>query len=133
MHANAASLNMASPFPPQPPSSVLLDNIIQGFSNDIKLENYIEDACSVCGLLTFKKSLQKLDDLNLNLDILICSSSIPTTRKERLSSNDPISPLSGPVLLPDYNNVCSDCASELTVGRLPINVLANGLWIGEVL
>ena len=44
MHANAASLNMASPFPPQPPSSVLLDNIIQGFSNDVKLENYIEDA-----------------------------------------------------------------------------------------
>ena len=71
MHADAASLNMASHFPTQPPSSVLLDNIIQGFSNDIKLENYIEDACSVCGLLTFKKSLQKLDDLNLNLDVLI--------------------------------------------------------------
>ena len=38
MRANAASLNMASPFPPQPPSSVLLDNIIQGFSNNIKLD-----------------------------------------------------------------------------------------------
>ena len=81
----------------------------------------------MCGLLTPNKALHRLEDMNLNMDILVPQSSISVTRKERKQSNDLVTSLPGPVLLPKCNKVCTLCTSELSIEKLPVNALANGL------
>ena len=36
------------------------------------------------------------------------------------------------MLLPGCNDVCKHCSEELSQGKLPVDSLANGLWIGDV-
>ena len=130
LNETSSTVNVDAKFPPPPPNKNMLDSVIRGFSEAIKLENFIEGPCAVCGLLTSKKELKALSELKLNLDIL--KPDIAVTRKERKNVSDPMVPHSGPVLLPNCKDVCPTCVTELELGRLPPDSLANGLWIGEV-
>ena len=130
LNETTSTVNVDAKFPPPPPNRNSLDSIIRGFSEAIKLENFIEGPCAVCGLLTSKKELKALSELKLNLNIL--KPDIAVTRKERKNVSDPIVPHSGPVLLPNCKDVYSTFVTKLKLGRLPPDSLANGLWIGEV-
>ncbi|KAJ7300452.1 hypothetical protein DFH08DRAFT_919268 [Mycena albidolilacea] len=54
------------------------------------------------------------------------------TRKERFTSDDPVSELDGPVLAKGCDQVCIDCEAKLVAGVKPTHSLANHLWIGEL-
>ena len=58
-------------FPPSPPSTKLQHTIISEFCKDTTSTKFTETGCAVCGQLTSMSDLKKLDDVNLNLDILI--------------------------------------------------------------
>ena len=122
--------NDTSEFPPTPASKTLIEDIVRDFANGINLENFIERGCAVCGLLTEVKNLQKIDDVDFDHSILIAEETV--TRKERFSADEPVQEISGPVLLPACNEVCKSCLLYLEAGKLPVNSLANGLWLGEV-
>ena len=117
-------------FPPSPPSQDLLDDIIRGFSKDLQLSNFVEGPCTVCGLLSLTTSLTPLSEAKVSLNILVPD--VPITRKERFKAADPIINIPGLVLLPKCDNVCKTCLTDLKHHKLPVNGLANGLWIGEV-
>ena len=38
----------------------------------------------------------------------------------------------GPVLLPNCNDICENCVLSLYKEEMPVNSLANGLWVGEI-
>jgi hypothetical protein len=54
------------------------------------------------------------------------------TRKERLTLDDPVSELNGPILAEGCDQVCIECEAKLITGVTPTHSLANHLWIGEV-
>ncbi|KAI0735663.1 hypothetical protein C8Q76DRAFT_611778, partial [Earliella scabrosa] len=117
-------------FPPTPLTRDLEQQIISGFANDIQVENYLESACAVCGLLTKNAELQPMDQCELDMNLLVPDG--PVTRKERVSSDDAIEDITGPVVLQGCNKVCLSCLKDLRCGKMPSDSLANGLWIGEV-
>ena len=51
---------------------------------------------------------------------------------ERLSSNDPIEDIPGPVLDPNCDSICKTCYAAVKKNKLPKFALARGLWIGNV-
>ncbi|KAI0704013.1 hypothetical protein C8Q76DRAFT_601016, partial [Earliella scabrosa] len=53
-------------FPPKPLSQELEQEVIAGFAKDIQIENFLESACAVCGLLTPKSTLEKIDQCELD-------------------------------------------------------------------
>ena len=76
-----------------------------------------------------KYELQKID-VQFNRDISMPEQSV--TRKEHQHAEDSITSISESVLLINCKNICSECLSNLSKDKLPINSLANGLWIGEI-
>ena len=58
-------------FPPRPPCSEHIADIIRDFSNSVDPKSHIESACAVCGSLVSKSQLQNLEDVQFNQDILI--------------------------------------------------------------
>ncbi|RPD73914.1 hypothetical protein L226DRAFT_464609 [Lentinus tigrinus ALCF2SS1-7] len=117
-------------FPPPPLKEDLTDATVRGFSADVQVENFIETACAVCGLLTLVSDLLPLSEAKFDSSLL--SPIIPVTRRERRAPSDSIEPLSGLVLLSGYDGICKSCSQELSEGKVPTDSLANGLWIGEV-
>ena len=63
----------ATAFPPLPPSKKLQHTIISNFCKDTSPNKFIESGCAICGKLTPLTELNKLSDLNLDLNILIQS------------------------------------------------------------
>ena len=116
-------------FPPCPPSQNLQQTIIHDFCQDISPNIFMESGCCICGKLTPMSELQKLSELNLNLDVL---NSPFVTQKERFSACDSIEDLDGPVMIQDLDNICNKCHKSLSQQKRPLLSLANGLWIGNI-
>jgi hypothetical protein len=57
---------------------------------------------------------------------------IGVTRKERLTNDDPLTELTGPIFDNSCRNICQNCLDSLKKGRAPKHALANGLWLGTV-
>ena len=132
---------MASPeescFPPPPASKELIEKIVNGWVNDIRMEMIEEAGCKVCGLLTSQKDLTKVEDIKGKVDFMLLErpnieDEPLVTRKERKKDTDPVEPLPGPVLDPDCNSICDLCLTSLKKHKVPKNALANGLWVGKV-
>ncbi|RDX46201.1 hypothetical protein OH76DRAFT_1356373, partial [Lentinus brumalis] len=117
-------------FPPAPLSEQALYKTISGYARAVQVENFLESGCAVCGLLNPKTRLRKLQTVAFDRNLLVPDA--PVTRVERQDAEDSIRSHSGPVLLPDCNDICMDCMEDLQQGKIPADSLANGLWIGEV-
>jgi hypothetical protein len=115
-------------FPPTPPSTKLIHNIVFNFCADTSLKVFEEAGCAVCGKLTPICEMEEHSE-NENINLLKING---VTRKARYKSSDPVRELRGPVLAPGCNRVCSICIESLEKKKMPILALANGLWIGEI-
>lgn len=116
-------------FPPRPPSDKLLHKIITGFCKDSAPSEFEEAGCAVCGQLTPLTRLKNITDLDCDLSIL---HGMGVTRKERFNSLCPIEEVPGPVIDNACTQVCISCEEHIANGTVPINALANGLWLGPV-
>ncbi|KZT23614.1 hypothetical protein NEOLEDRAFT_1069177, partial [Neolentinus lepideus HHB14362 ss-1] len=118
-------------FPPEPPSKVLLQKIIHGFSQ-AQIPSCIEEGgCAICGILWAQSQLLPIIDYKEKLHLLSDNGRI-VTRKERKKQSDPISVIPGPILNIQSNVICTECAQSLQKDKPPNLALANGLWIGDV-
>ena len=121
--------NIEIKFPPKPLSSILQHKIISKFCTDTSFKNFEESGCAVCGKLTLMTDLQKLSELELNLDVLIQQG---VTQIERKSSSDHFNDVDGPIFEKNLNNICKLCYKSISKGKMPLFALANGKWIGRV-
>ena len=116
-------------FPPKPVSLRMTQNIIKGFVEDSDFSRLEEKGCAVCGRLTLKSQLTDVSSAGLNMSLLYRPE---VTRKARVSINDPIESLPGPVLASNCDGVCPTCFNVMKKGKTPKNALANGLWLGDI-
>ena len=116
-------------FPPRPPSSPQIEQIVNDFCADTSPSAFEESGCAVCGELTLRANLTPIQDSGCDLSSL---TSDGVTRKERLSSKDPIQELDGPIIDKSCSDVCQPCLQSLKKGKVPKLALANGLWLGPV-
>ncbi|KAF6754971.1 hypothetical protein DFP72DRAFT_812213 [Ephemerocybe angulata] len=100
------------PYPPPPLSDLDKINIIREFCEDLRPSCFEESGCAVCGQLTRITDLKPMHTLGCSFDALLEPG---VARRERMSSEEPVTYDNGPVL-----------------DRRPVNALANGLWIGDV-
>jgi ATP-dependent exoDNAse (exonuclease V), alpha subunit - helicase superfamily I member len=121
------SLNQT--FPPPPPSFELYHEIISNACKEMHINKITETGCAVCGKLTLVADMVKLSESAVNLDILVRPG---VTRKERVSSDQPIKELRGPVMDNDLDSICMSCHETMDRGYLPTLALANGKWLGKV-
>ncbi len=123
-------------FPPNPLSVRELRGIVHDWCEATSAREVYEQPCNVCGLLTRLSTLHTAHYTTLNLTPL-CRPGGGVTRRERMSVNDPVVEIEGPILYggPDVDgriSVCEECLSSLRRGRVPKMSLANGLWVGDV-
>ena len=116
-------------FPPKPLSSLLQHKIASNFYKDTSPQNFEESGCAVCGKLTLFTELQKLSELELNLNVLTQQS---VTQIERKSSDDDFKDINGPILEKNLDKICNSCYKSISKGKMPVLALANGKWIGKV-
>ena len=121
--------DLLSKFPPDPPSRDLIESIISGFCNDTTPQKLIERGCAVCGRLSPIESMDLLNEINCDLDVI---SPGDVGRYERLVESDPIMPLKGPILAEDCDHVCRTCQLFLKKKKMPPECLANSFWIGSI-
>jgi hypothetical protein len=121
-------------FPPETSTKSLYESVINNWCKDFLKENVEEEGCTVCGELTLRKHLTKYDKLDFDKSLLDSKlhGILSVTRKERISTKDPIEELSGPVRDISCSDVCVSCVKELQKGNLPKNALANGIWLGNI-
>jgi len=81
--------------------------------------------------LVLKSKLIPFDKVKDNLDVLL-KDTTGMTKMQRLSPDDPIQDIPGPVLDHNCSSVCKTCHAALKRNRLPKFALARGLWIGDV-
>jgi hypothetical protein len=116
-------------FPPHQLSLATQHKVISDVCEEMSPSQHTEYGCAVCGTLTPIVQLTNLANACLDLNILVMPG---VTQKERLSLNEPIQGLPGPVLVPSLKNVCKSCHKSLAKDKLPVNALANGKWLGQV-
>ena len=116
-------------FPPPPLSNKLAEKIINGFCADTDPKILQETGCAVCGSLCRVSDLSPLDNYKDLLKILVVKG---VTRQERRSVLDSIDDINGPVLDNKCTHICSSCAKAIQQHVIPLNALANGLWIGDI-
>lgn len=119
----------SSCFPPSPFSNKLAEQIINGFCADSDPMVIQEAGCAVCGRLSRVSDLSPLHNYRDYLNILSVKG---VTRRERISVLDPIDDIDGPVLDKNCSHICSSCTASIQRDIIPLNALANGLWIGDV-
>ncbi|KAI0741496.1 hypothetical protein C8Q80DRAFT_1109884, partial [Daedaleopsis nitida] len=118
-------------FPPPPLTNMLEETIVREYAEDVAIDNFLESACCVCGMLTPRSKLQNINEMDIDLTPLVPAG--PMTRRERFATSDPIVEIPGPVKLPECSDICIDCLNDIGQGKMPSDSLANGLWIGEIL
>lgn len=119
-----------SSFPPTPPTMVDKAKIVADFCDAQQPMEFEEVGCTVCGQLVKRKNSKKVRDTKIDISLL---HGVPgSTRKERMMPSQPIVDLTGPIMDATCKHVCDDCHGFLAKDRLPVNALANGLWIGAV-
>ena len=123
-------LKSIAKFPPNPPSTALIETIIRGLCNDTKPDNLTEAGCAVYGQVSSLNNMVLLNDLQCDLYI-ISPGNIDTY--EHLNNSDPILPLNGPILAENCKHVCQSCQSFLQKGIKPPQSLSNSFWIGPFL
>ncbi|KAF7983526.1 hypothetical protein HWV62_21078 [Athelia sp. TMB] len=117
-------------FPPRPPTDREREEIIRNFCDAQLPEEFEEVGCAVCGQLVKRSVSESLEDVNFDEALL---HGIPgSTRKERTRSSQPIEETEGPILARSCTHICNDCLGFLEKDRVPMNALANGLWLGDV-
>ena len=116
-------------FPPRPPSSPQIEQIVNDFCADTSPSAFEESGCAVCGELKLRTDLTPIQDIGCDLSSLISDG---VTRKERLASKDPIEELEGPIIDRSCKGVCRACLTSLQKGKAPKLALSNGLWLGPV-
>jgi len=116
-------------FPPCPPSSPQIEQIVNNFCADTSPSAFEESGCAVCGELKLHADLTPIQDSGCDLSCLVSDG---VTREERLASEDPIQELEGPIIDKSCKDICQPCLRSLEKGRVPKLALANGLWLGPV-
>lgn len=121
-------------FPPHSPSKELLEDILRGWCNDFQSDNVGEEGCTVCGQLNLSRRMKSFDAATFDKNILIPATSglKGITRCERVSKDKLIQEIKGVVRAEDCDKICCNCEKILDSGSLPMNALANGLWLGKV-
>jgi len=119
------------PFPPPPPSVELKETVVRNWCHDTSPENFSESGCAICGQLVPAKQLKKLSETECDLDILN-REGMGITRQERISDDDPILEIKGPVLDHECIKICRSCENSLSMGLTPKYALARGLWLGAI-
>lgn len=115
--------------PPILPDDSLSHRIISDFCASSTPLSVEEAGCTVCGQLMLISQLSKLKAVKNLLSVLTVSN---VTRIEWLKSSQPICEFQGPVLDHACDRICDGCQKPLQNGKVPLHVLANGLWLGEV-
>ncbi|KAH9480490.1 hypothetical protein JR316_0006375 [Psilocybe cubensis] len=106
-------------FPPQPPSKLLIEEIINGFCADSSASLLEEAGCMVCGLLQPLHNLTHLSMFDHPLDILAVEGA---TRVERLHPDDPVKDIPGPVIDPACNHLQDlSFAERMMIARIRHN------------
>jgi len=113
---------LKSQFPPSQLTKSLQNQIISEFCQDTSPSAFQEAGCAVCGRLTLLTELQKLSDLNFNLNIL-CQSGV--TQKERSSIENALEDIPGSVLEESLDSICNTCYKLVSKSKLPPLALAN--------
>ncbi|KAK7000760.1 hypothetical protein R3P38DRAFT_2560486, partial [Favolaschia claudopus] len=116
-------------FPPNPLEVKDVHRISRGVAAQFDPRKFEEAGCAVCGCLTEKTKLTKLEDFKPSLDLL----KVPgVTRQERFSITDDVRELDGPVLASGCEHVCVSCEDALAQNKIPKLALANSCWIGDI-
>lgn len=126
---DATPVALERQFPPCSPSLDKKASIIDRFCRTFDVEAVEETGCAVSGQLILVTETVPLACCK-NLDLL--ASSEDTTCKTCMRSSDPISSLAGPVLANGCKSVCADCELWLKSSRIPLFLLTNYLWLGDV-
>ncbi|KAF9025590.1 hypothetical protein BDZ89DRAFT_902428, partial [Hymenopellis radicata] len=116
-------------FPPDPLTAPDIENIVRGVCSELNPAFFEEAGCAVCGQLVPTKNLSKLSAVKNLLSVLEV---VGVTRQERFSDKDPIIDISGPVIDSSCKNICDTCRASIRNNEIPINALANSLWLGPV-
>ncbi|KAF7977176.1 hypothetical protein HWV62_4617 [Athelia sp. TMB] len=117
-------------FPPTPLDLDERAEIVSRFCRAQRPEMFEEVGCAVCGQLVKKSDSLSMREAAIDTSLL---HGLPgSTRKERTVATQPIEEIVGPVIDKTCTHVCNDCHGFLDNGRVPINALANGLWVGDV-
>ncbi|TFK24311.1 hypothetical protein FA15DRAFT_592621 [Coprinopsis marcescibilis] len=127
--AEPVKISSNEPFPPEPASHTLIENIIRNYCDETSPAAFEENGCAVCGQLTPIMHLSKISDCDVDLSCLISSNN---TRKERKHESEPVIGYETPAIVNKCDPICTECLIEVKKGCSPKYSLANGLWIGDV-
>ncbi|KAF9020384.1 hypothetical protein BDZ89DRAFT_958425, partial [Hymenopellis radicata] len=116
-------------FPPDPLTKKNIEDIVRGVCTELDPAAFQEAGCAICGQLVPIKNLSKLSAVKNLLSVLEV---VGVTRKERFSEKDPITDISGPVIDSDCKNICNTCRISIRNNEIPVNALAQSLWLGKV-
>ena len=97
-------------------SKELQHKIITNFVNDTSPAEFEESGCAICGKLTLLKDLQKISELDLNMEILKQKG---VSQSERKSSNDSLADLDGPIIEDNLDNICNLCHQSVSKEKIP--------------
>ena len=125
----ASNIETPCKFPPRPPSSSQIEQIVNDFCVDTSPSAFEESGCAVCGELKLRNDLTPIQNCGCDLSSLVSNGA---TRKERLAPEDPVRELITPILDESCKDVCRTCLRSLEKGKVPKLALANGLWLGSV-
>jgi hypothetical protein len=121
----------ASPlkFPPLPPASQQIEQIVNDFCVDTSPVAFEESGCAVCGQLKLRTDLTPIPECGCDFSSLVVDG---VSRQERVSTDDPVQELKGPIIDNSCDDICKTCLSSVKKGKIPKHALANGLWLGPV-
>jgi len=110
------AVNIEYKFPPEPLNDVLAHNIIEGACKKMRVKNFEEAGCAVCGQLVPLSSLSRLKHVKKFLHILTAQG---VTHVERKKATAKIKEFSGPVLDYKCNKICDKCCGSIRKGQVP--------------
>ncbi|KAF8574006.1 hypothetical protein K439DRAFT_1242971, partial [Ramaria rubella] len=118
-------------FPPQPNSATDLEEVAYSFCQATTPSALQEVGCAVCGMLVPQRKAMQMKKTSIDYGILTHIGH-GMTRRERKESADEIQELEGPVTDANCAHVCSECSKLLSKKKIPLLLLANGNWLGDV-
>ncbi|KAF8576454.1 hypothetical protein K439DRAFT_1309630, partial [Ramaria rubella] len=118
-------------FPPQPNSKRYMEEVAYSFCQATTPSALQEVGCGVCGMLVPKRKAVQMKKTGIDFSIL-AKIGLRTTRKERRDFSEKIQELEGPVIDGNCAYVCSECSRLLSKKKIPLLLLANGNWLGDV-
>ena len=116
-------------FPSTPLNNDLACDIAHSFCSNPSPKVMEEADCTVCGLLTPISQLTRLKAIKNLLHILHAPG---VTRVERKNASMKVREFNGPVLDYRCNQICDSCRKQIRKGKVPVNALAKGIWLGVV-